>query len=636
MKKSSIIAVTIVLTTVLFIIACHKWQPLGLIHTHSGYLPPEFGYEKEPVSIDVLVDEMGLEIEGDAEIERLDSHRVRLTSQTGNLAISLKDGEAIYGLTERTVDDREQSETRPAEIGGLDRRSQMITMWIKPTISAYVPFYISSRGYGMLVEGTWPGIYDIGKTSPDVLKLKFYSGEEGFSCVFFFGESYTDILDRYTEFTGRPFLPPRWVFLPLKWRDQVGKYKFEDLDGVTMNAEVVDDITMFEELDFPKGIYMIDRPWAEGFMGYGNYSWDPYRFPNGDRMVEVLHERGWRVIVWGAPWALGTGKDHFGPEARKKGYLIGDRTIDYTNPEARLWHVEKISQFVRRSKIDGWKLDRSEEWNPSTTEDIYHDGRSGIEVHNDYPRMYIKTYYDGTRKVRGDDFVLVPRAAYTGTQAWSIVWGGDTKAHVDRDTSTDLGLRSTIISLQQMAFMGFPVWGSDTGGYSVFTDREVFARWLEFSAFCPLMEIGGSDSHEPWAMPTEPSYDEEMIRIFRRYTWIHARLADYSHSLAVKAHRTGDPIVHPLVFDWPDDEKVKDMWDEFMYGPALLVAPVWKTGTRSREVYLPAGEWESLWDPAEQYEGPVTVTVDTPMDIIPVFIKVDQKDLLPENLIEGL
>lgn len=601
---------------------------------------PTLGFSGPAARVSVAVSPFDLQISGGAVLEKTGDGMIRLKSQSGHLAVALEPGEAIYGLTERIVDDQSDSEGEPRAVGGLDRRGEMVTMWVKPTIAGYSPFYLSSRGYGMYVEGTDPGVYDVGKTDPGVLRVGFTTSGKEFSCVFIAGPAYTGILDRYTALTGRPILPPRWVFLPLKWRDEVDRGNFAVLDGVTINAEVAADVLSYEFHDYPVGIYMIDRPWAEGTMGYGNFTWDPKRFPNGDEMVKKLHERGWRVLVWGAPWAIGRSDNDFGPEARSKGLVIGSRCLDYTNPRAVAWHREKIEAFLRRSGVDGWKLDRSEEYNPSSARDVYHDGRTGVEVHNDYPRMYIKTYYEAGRAVRGDDFVLIPRAAYTGTQAWSIVWGGDTRGSVERlfgsRRSTDKGLRSVIISLQRMAFMGFPVWGSDTGGYQTFRDREVFARWLAFSAFCPLMEIGGVDSHEPWNMPTKPAYDEEMIRIMKRFTWIHARLADYSHELAKRAHQTGNPIVHPLVFDWPDDPKVSDMWDEYMYGPALLIAPVWETGVRKREVYLPAGAWISLWDNDRQFIGPVTVTEEAPLDRIPVYVRASAMDLLPQNLIEGL
>jgi alpha-D-xyloside xylohydrolase len=94
--------------------------------------------------------------------------------------------------------------------------------------------------------------------------------------------------------------------------------------------------------------------------------------------------------------------------------------------------------------------------------------------------------------------------------------------------------------------------------------------------------------------------------------------------------------VHPLVFDWPDDPRVKDMWDQYMYGPSLLVAPVWEHGRRARDVYLPAGEWSDLWDASRRFTGPVQIAVDVPLDRIPVYVKADAAHLLPAKLIDGL
>jgi alpha-glucosidase (family GH31 glycosyl hydrolase) len=600
--------------------------------------PPKIEFEAGPeVGVDVRVGPFELEVGGDAQLERLDAHRIRLHSASGNLAIRLAPDEAIYGLTARIVSDRDASESWVQAVGGLDRRGEKVEMWILPSEAVYAPFYVSSRGYGMLIEGTHPGSYDIGQTEPDVLRTNWSVGKEGFSAVFIEGPGYAEILDRYTAMTGRPILPPEWVFLPWKWRDEHAAEEFAQLDGVTLNAEVVEDITQYEKLGLPIGVYLIDRPWAEGNYGYGNLSWDSNRFPHGSEMVQLLHERGWRVVVWGAPWALGHHDWEHGTEARARGYLMGDRNIDYTNPEAAAWQRQKIEAFMRLSKIDGWKLDRGDEYNPSHPEDIYHDGRNGLVVHNDYPRMFIKNFYDAARAVRGDDFVLKARPAYTGTTQWSVVWGGDIPgALLFGHKSTDKGLRSAIIGMLRTAFMGYPVWGSDTGGYEGFIERELFARWLAFSAFCPLMEIGGVGEHEPWAMPGRPHHDEEMIAIYRRYTWLHARLQAYTVALARRAHETGNPIVHPLVFDWPDDARVRQIWDEYMYGPSLLVAPVWELGRQEREVYLPAGEWIDLWDPSSRFQGPTTITAAVPLNRIPVYVKADAAQLLPEGLLEGL
>ncbi len=135
------------------------------------------------------------------------------------------------------------------------------------------------------------------------------------------------------------------------------------------------------------------------------------------------------------------------------------------------------------------------------------------------------------------------------------------------------------------------------------------------------MEIGGKGSHAPWNMPTEPAYDAEMIAIYRRYVQLHHDLIPYTMRHAAEAARSGLPIARPLVFAWPDDANVRDRWDEYLYGDDLLVAPLWQNGARARDVYLPAGDWEDFWDRSRTFTGPLTITVDAPLDVIPVFVR---------------
>jgi alpha-D-xyloside xylohydrolase len=220
----------------------------------------------------------------------------------------------------------------------------------------------------------------------------------------------------------------------------------------------------------------------------------------------------------------------------------------------------------------------------------------------------------------GDDFLNVYRAGYAGSQSYGVANMGDVRGAAD-GVSTDKGLRSAIIAQLRMAFMGFPVWGSNTGGYEEFRDREVFARWLEFSAFCPIMDIGGVGNHAPWNMPTDPNYDPEVIDIYRDYVTIHHELADYIWEYAQSSKENGHPLSRPLVFDYPDDPKVADMWDEYFFGPDILVAPVWEVGLRQRDVYIPEGEFVNFWDTSMTVVGPTTVAMPTPFDKIPVFVR---------------
>jgi len=140
-----------------------------------------------------------------------------------------------------------------------------------------------------------------------------------------------------------------------------------------------------------------------------------------------------------------------------------------------------------------------------------------------------------------------------------------------------------------------------------------------------LMEIGGGNQgggqHAPWDMPTAPHDDAEMIDIYRSYVTLHHELVPLFESLAIDAHASGRPLARPLVFDFADDAAVANLWDEFLLGHDLLFAPLWQNGARSRDVYLPQGEWIDYWEPTRRLHGPTTVTVDAPLDRLPLFVR---------------
>ncbi len=560
-------------------------------------------------------------------------------------SVDLARGERIYGLTERTVSDLIDSEIEPTADGTLDRRGEVVEMSIIPTISAYAPFFHSSAGYGMLVDGTMPGTYDVGAARPDVLDVRFAAepGTGGGSWHLFVGDHPT-ILREYTALTGRAPVPPDYVFRHWRGRDEFEIGGTETYEGVELNAEVADELRHYDELGLPApGVFHLDRPWGTGPEGYGQLEFDTERFPDPEGMLRLLQDRDSHPWVWISNWAIG----ERGREARRLGYLApgSERAIDFTNPDAAEWYRQDLTDFLATPEgalIDGFFIDRGDEPDvPTDREDVYADGRRGDELRNAYPVLMQEQVRQVLEDVRSEDGFAIARAAYTGTQGLVATWGGDTHSRNGfqlpevpaTGTSTDLGLRSVLVSIQRAAFLGIPYWGSDIGGYSEFADREVFARWIQVGALSPLMRFHGKGSDLPWDMPTEPPDDAEMTEIYRRYIVLHESLVPYLVDLAQEAHDTGLTPVRPLVFRYPDEPEAGDRWDEWLLGDDLLVAPVWRSGARSRQVWFPPGRWVDVFDRDTVIEGPATRRVRAPLDALPLYAAEGSEvlDLIAED-----
>ncbi len=542
----------------------------------------------------------------------------------------LAPGEAVYGFTERAADSPAffggppLGEVVPREVGTLDRRGETIEMFVRPTEALYAPFYVSSAGYGLYLATSAPGSYDVGDSEPDRLRLRFEAvgpvAERAFRFSLFVGPP-AAVLDEYTRLTGRPFVPPQWALRHWRWRDELAPGAPVPLDGAGVNAQVAEDLAMYERFGIPAGVYLFDRPWSEGAFGFENFRWDEARLPNASAMLAALARRGWKLALFSAAFAVGENLEI----ARANGFLApgSDLVLDLTNPAARAWWKREHVAFAKKYDIAAIKLDRGEERIPSRAQDRWFDGRDGRELHNEYPVLQLALYAETLREARGEDFLVLARAGFAGAQQFGAAWGGDmTGSHfLGFGPGTDLGLRSAILGLQRAAFLGWPFWGSDTGGYYEFKSRDVFARWLEFSAFCPIMEIGGGGAHAPWAMPGEPHFDPELIEVYRSMVQLHHALIPYVSRHARAASETGLPIARPLVFEWPNDPSARAAWDEYLYGDDLLVAPVWREGARERSVWLPPGVWEDFWDASRRFEGPATLTLPAPLGRIPVLVR---------------
>lgn len=535
--------------------------------------------------------------------------------------------EYFTGLFERTVDGPQTKSWKEGIEIGMDLRGQAVDMIIKPTLSLYSPFYLSSNGYGLFIEGTWPGHYDLCREHSNLVQIRF----EGPSIS---GSIYTakepaDIVKTHSINVGPSIIPPKWAFLPYRWRDNHSNSSFYyDSTAVhaPYNSMIVEDILMMEAFDIPCGIYWIDRPWATGTMGYDDYKWDRQRFPNPQEMINWLDKKDIKLLLWIAPWVDGNMAD----TAIKRDYHVPKKDnewtqwaeenqlvlIDFTNEAAKTWWQSKGPGKMLQQGIKGFKLDRSEELVPETRDITYANGKTAREMRNAYPVEYVKATNEVCKEIHGDNFVIFPRAGYTGSSKYGVFWGGDIGSPPE-------GLRAAVIAAQRSAIIGYPLWGSDIGGYwHGPMDREVTARWLAFGCFNPIMEFGPTRNRGPWDMPSEPTYDTALIATWRLYATIHKNLVDYSHNLAVEANATGMPAIRPLFLEYPKQQKAWEDWQTFMYGSDILISVIWRKNVTNHTCYLPDGEkWIDAWDETRIYEGGQEIQVKTPFHKIPIFIR---------------
>ena len=542
------------------------------------------------------------------------------------LSVDSTSDEYYTGLMERVVDGPQQASWAPGIKDAMNLRGHKVDMIIKPTTSIYAPFYLSSRGYGVFVKGDWPGYFDLAASDPTKVKIEFEGPR--FELKIYTAATPVEIVKAHSADAGLPILPPKWMFTPWRWRDEhTHRATYYDGTKVTgpFNSEVMEDVLMMRAYGIPNGVYWIDRPWGPGKpWGYDDFDIDYDRLPNFDAMVKWLNGHGQKTVLWIAPFYQGK-MEH---EALAKKWNLAGQVrpdngnnypmVDLSNPDAKAYWQAGIEKLLKRG-VAGFKLDRGEENIPDDGPYKIHDGRAIRENRNAYTPMYVKAVYDVAKKNRGDDFVLMPRAAYTGTASYSVNWGGDIGG-------TQEGLRASIIAVQRSAVMGYSSWGSDTCGYNQqLLEQEVCGRWLAFSAFTPIMEVGPTRNVAFWNLPREPKYDATLIAMWRMYARLHERLIDYAHAQAAEANKTGMPIVRPLFLVDPKAKAAWANWWTYQYGSDILVSPVWEKGVREQDLYLPSGaKWKDAWD-GKTYDGGQTIKVTAEPYKIPIFVRVGSK-----------
>ncbi len=412
--------------------------------------------------------------------------------------------------------------------------------------------------------------------------------------------------------TSHPAVAPPWSLRPWMWED--------DLNTADAVWDLVDGC---RDHDLPLGAVLIDSPWSTR---YNNFRFDEQRYPKPREMIDALHVRDVRLVLWmtnfiNTPDSLadapGDDEDLYAI-GKERGYFVNDGVpirwwkgtgalIDYTNPAAvEWWH--RIMDRSLSLGVDGWKMDGSAEMFLLTPRKT---SRGTLTV-RDYMDLYYRDALHYGRSCRSD-FVTMVRSvdiantrtdqAHAPFDAAPLTWVGDQR-HSWTDKGIDEALRSAFRALE----LNYPSVSSDTGGYQGVSKnpgmpRLLYLRWAQWNALTPFFLIGGHDEHRPW------KYDPEFFRIFRKYLWLHQELVPFFYSQQIQASLREGKLMHT----GPGKH-------EYLLGDALL-AGVMSDPEPRREIVFPAGEWLDYWDNRVSYQGGTTHTVDVPEDRSPLFVK---------------
>lgn len=493
---------------------------------------------------------------------------------------------------------------------------------------ASVPFLLSSLGYGFLWNNPAVGRVNFGK---NITTWEAFSTKK-LDYWITAGDTPAQIEEAYANATGKvPMMPE---FAMGYWQCKL-RYQTQE--------ELLEVAREYKRRGLPISVIVVD------FFHWplqGEWKFDPTYWPDPDAMIRELKEMGIELMV--SIWPTVDYRSENFEEMQAKGLLVRvesgipismdfqGNTLHYdpTNPEARdyVWQKAKKNYYDKGVKIF-WLDEAEPEYTVYSFENYrYHLGPD-VQVGNIYPAMYAKNFYDGMTAEGQENVINLLRCAWAGSQRYgALVWSGDIKSSFD-------SMKNQLAAGLNMGIAGIPWWTTDIGGFfgANIGDpafHELLIRWFQYGCFCPVMRMHG------YRWPLQPQYGTtggatcvsgapnevwsfgpEVEKILSKYLFLREGMKPYITELMEQAHEKGTPVMRPLFYDFPEDRKTWEVEDQYLFGPDVLVKPVTEANCRQVSVYLPTGaDWTNAWT-GQRFQGGQTVTVDAPLDQIPLFTK---------------
>jgi len=421
---------------------------------------------------------------------------------------------------------------------------------------------------------------------------------------FFYGPGLNQVISDYRSLTGQAPLFPRWAYGYWQCRERYHSQQ-----------EILDTAAEFRKRKIPVDVLVQDWQYW-GKYGWSAMKFDENHYPEPKKMLDQLHRDDLHLMI--SIWSrFGEDTDVYKKMSARSLLIPGTPWTDFFNPDAQTTFWSELNKGIFQVGMDGWWMDASE---PEF--DIL-KGRqtflgSGETVRNAYPLYVTKAIYEGQRGTTDRKrVVILTRSAFAGQQRNAAAsWSGDI-------TGDWVTLRRQIAGGLSFGMSGLPYWTTDIGGFFRPQDQytseayhELLIRWFQYGAFCPIFRVHGYKSNaEIW------NYGPEVLRTLTQYDELRYRLLPYIYSTAWGVTQNGETLMRSLPLEFTSDPEARKVWDQFMFGPSLLINPVANEGARTRTLYLPAGQnWIDFWT-GKNLAGGRTITADAPLDKMPMYVK---------------
>jgi alpha-D-xyloside xylohydrolase len=494
--------------------------------------------------------------------------------------------------------------------------------------SVCVPFLVTNKGYGLIWDNPSKTTVSFGFNGQNT-----FSSEVGQRVSFFvIAGGYDEIYRGYRLLTGDTPMPPKSAFGYIQSKQRY-----------TSQSELMAAAHGYRDRHLPIDDLVID--WFH-YTKMGEMDMDPAKWPDPTAMNRELHALHFHTMI--SVWPRFVPEDRYYSTLVKNNWFMClangtptnglpyDRAgadIDTTNPQAAKWYWDIVRENYVSKGFDAFWADETEPDLPPNGS-FFHVG-PGTEFFNIYPLFHTAAFYNGMRHDMKERAVILARDSYLGAQHnGAIFWSSDISPTWDvlkRQVPTGLNFVAS----------GMPYWSTDIGGWQALPAShkpkhpplldpsdardnvgnyddypELYTRWFEYGVFQPNFRAHGSrKNNEVW------SYGKQAEPILEKYLRLRYELMPYLYSLGYAANQTGAPFMRGLFMDFGNDHRTANIGDEYMFGPAFLVAPVTEQGATTRSVYLPAGsDWYNFWT-NERVRGGQRIIVAAPIDTIPLFVR---------------